>query len=1740
MRRFLLVVLASLALAGFVGFASAAETRYENPDLASDAVRLEAEVGKLAAGFSGQTAAQLRGAAQAALVRHDNAAALAALAAVAGKAPKDPAAWLAYSRAALIYETLGDSSVTKQIATTAAFLAYSHASTEADKATALAALAESFARRQLWRPALTAYRASLALVDAAPVRKVYDSLRESHGFRILGYKVDNESAAPRACFEFSEPLARGKGDFAPYVAISGSANGAISTEEQQLCVEGLRHGEHYAIVLRPALPAADGETLGKAADYEIYVRDRSPQVRFTGRNYVLPRTGQEGIPVVSVNTPRIDVEIVRIGDRNLLPTVRSEDFLGQLYPYRLRQYVEGEGTKIWSGVLDVAPELNKEVTTAFPVLEAVGKLEPGIYVMAASPSTGAPAAGGEDEESYDAKATQWFIVSDLGLTAFSGKDGIHIFVRSLASAKPATASLRLVARNNEILATKSADASGHVHFDPGLSRGTGGLAPGLLVAEDGKGDYGFLDLGQAAFDLTDRGVAGREPAKALDALVFSERGVYRSGETVYLTALLRDAKGIAREALPLTLVARRPDGVEYKRVQVADDGQGGRAYALPLVSGVSPGTWRVEAFVDPKAEAVGSTSFLVEDYVPERLELTLEASAEAARAGQKLEISALARYLYGAPGADLEISGNVEVQKAEATSLPALKGYEAGLADEEFETVASELEETWTTDANGKAKLAVPIPDVAAPHLLEAKVILRAGEPGGRAVERSLTLPILPKAPVLGVKKTFDQLTDGAAATFDVIAVGPDGKRLARKGVTWSLYKVDNDYQYYRADGRWSYERVKSSKRVATGKVDLSAEAPAKISAIVALGTYRLDVASVTPGDLPTSVTFESGWSGTASAETPDLLEVGLDKKSYAAGDTMRLRINSRFAGTATLAILGESLADTIPLDLAVGETVKTLPVSRDWGTSAYVVVLAHRPLDTAARRMPGRALGLAWFSIDSDTHKLEVALPLPEKARPRQPLSVPIEIAGLSSGEEARVVVAAVDVGILNLTDYEWPDPQTYFFGQRRLSAEIRDLYGFLIDGMQGTRGAIRSGGDEGASLGAEKPTQEPLALFSGIVKVGADGKAKVAFDLPAFNGTVRVMALAWGKTKVGAATKDVIIRDPVVVQATAPRFLTDGDKSRFHLQIDNVEGPAGDYALDVVVTGGLSVAPEASHRKVKLEAKARKAFTIPVVAKAIGRAEVALKLTGPGLALDQTLALNVAPATLDLYRRSVRSLEPGGTLIVSKDLLADFVAGTGAVSVALSPIAGVDVPALLQALDRYPYGCTEQVVSRALPLLYVNKLATTANLGIDPDTDQRVRDAILRVLSRQDSSGAFGLWSASDAEDMWLHSYATDFLTRAREANFSVPQKAMDQALERLRNLVANSSEIGAGQGPAIAYAAYVLARNGRPVMGDLRYLADTKIERLDSPLSRAHLAAALALLGDRTRAATVFTKAAERLATIGNPLYSQADYGSRLRDGAALVALAVETDMAQAEIQRAVRVVEDARGKTSFTTTQENAFLTLAAEALAGSTETMSVAIDGTPQKGAAYRTWTAKALDAGKATIENKGRAPVKIVLGTSGNPLQPEPAAERGYKVERAYYSLAGEPVAPGALKQNDRIVVALTITEFEAAAARLLLVDRLPAGLEIDNPALYEGGSTEGLGFLESKVAPAHSEYRDDRFVAAFNRNGSEKATFSVAYIVRAVTPGHYVLPAATVEDMYRPERFGRTGFGSIDIAERK
>jgi alpha-2-macroglobulin len=270
-------------------------------------------------------------------------------------------------------------------------------------------------------------------------------------------------------------------------------------------------------------------------------------------------------------------------------------------------------------------------------------------------------------------------------------------------------------------------------------------------------------------------------------------------------------------------------------------------------------------------------------------------------------------------------------------------------------------------------------------------------------------------------------------------------------------------------------------------------------------------------------------------------------------------------------------------------------------------------------------------------------------------------------------------------------------------------------------------------------------------------------------------------------------------------------------------------------------------------------------------------------------------------------------------------------------------------------------------------------------------------------------------------------------------------------------------------------------------------------------------------------------------------RADYGSRLRDGAGLITLAAESGLAPGALGPAASVLGEEQQAERATSTQENAWLVLAAESLSNEAGALSFALDGAPQTGMLARVYREASLAERSVQLVNTGRAPVQVVMTVNGSPLAPEPAAQQGYTIERSFRRLDGSTVDPAVgLRQNDRLVVVLKVTEAKAEAARLLLVDPLPAGLEIDNPKLLDADALQGLAFAKSDVQPVHTEFRDDRFVAAYDREPSQSAFFTVAYTVRAVSPGIYVHPGATVEDMYRPARFGRTASGSVTVGAAK
>jgi uncharacterized protein YfaS (alpha-2-macroglobulin family) len=1456
---------------------------------------------------SGDTVRAFKTKGQAAQRANDMRTATGAFASAVVLDKNDADAWLSLARAYLAIDTSqeNEKATFQRNAASAAYIAYQRAKTAPTKAAALAVLAEALTARFEWRAVLDAYRLSLALTDNAEIRATYEQALAEHGFRMLDYTVDSEAASPRLCLQFSEPLAKGRIDFSKFISVNGDDPAAVRAENAQLCIEELLHGRRYQVKVRAGLPSSVEENLAKTIDVTVYVRDRKSSVRFTTQNYVLPRTGQQGIPVVATNTKLVKVEIYTIGDRRIAQEVLDGSFGEQLESYKATEMKDKYGQLLWKGEMPVTTKLNEETTIAFPVDELLPNLKPGLYVMTAAPSDGttkpadANEAAAEANNDYGYKATQWFVVSDLGLTAMSGSDGVHAFVRSLADAKgKGGIEVRLLARNNEVLATAQTDEKGYAHFDAGFTRGDGGQAPALVVARDGS-DYGFLDLTKAAFDLSDRGVGGRVAPGPLDAMLYTERGVDRPGEKVFLTALLRDAGGKAVPGVPLTLKIFRPDNAESERQLLKDEGVGGRSLTISVAATAMTGTWRVSAHADPKGPAIGEAAFLVEDYTPERLEMKLAADKTVIGTGEPAIIKIDSRYLYGAPATQLGLEGEVVVS-ARSSAPDGFAGYQFGLDDEQFAPQRKPLDALPSTDANGQAQVKAELP--ALPQTtkpLKADVVIRLLDPSGRALSERTSLDVKPAKPSIGIKPQFTggHAPDSGNASFDVVVLDQSGKPIAMKGLKWELSRIETRFQWYSRDGRWQFEKVDYVRKDANGALDVEPGKPARIDAPVQYGQFRLEVTAPADQALPASTAFSAGWYASEAGETPDVLDLALDKPSYKAGDTVKVQLSPRMAGEAIVAVVSDKLLTQQVVAVPESGASVSFTIDEAWGPGAYVVAELYRPMDVGAKRMPGRAIGAKWLAFDAGPRTLDVSLSAPEKTRPNQRLTIPVKVAGAEAGEQAFVTMSAVDLGILNLTNYQPPEPEKHYFGQRRLATELRDLYGKLIDGMQGVRGTIRSGGDGAGLAGNGRPlSAEPTAFYSGIVTIGEGGKAEVSFDIPAFDGTLRVMAAAWSGTKVGHAVQDVIVRDPVVVQGTPPKFLIIGDKSELHLSVANVEGEAGTFSLTATSQGGVTLGGgNAGAQTFVLKQQERRSLTLPLVGDTLGKGTVKVAVNGPGgINVERSYNLDVAPAAPNVTRRTFQALAAkSGTLTVSPQVLADLIPGTARVTVSVGRQAALDVPGLLLQLDRYPYGCAEQTVSRALPLLYLNEVADAQGLAGEQGAKDRVQRAIDRLASLQDSSGSFGLWSPG-GYDLWLTSYVTDFLLRSQERGYKLRSAVLENALDRLKNSVNYATEFEKG-GEELAYALYVLARAGRAVVGDLRYYTDEKLGNFTTPLAQAQLGAALAMYGDRERAERAFSAALTRLKPEPTPasLALRTDYGTALRDTAATLTLVSETN-------------------------------------------------------------------------------------------------------------------------------------------------------------------------------------------------------------------------------------------------------
>jgi uncharacterized protein YfaS (alpha-2-macroglobulin family) len=1593
------------------------------------------------------------------------------------------------------------------------------------------------------------------------------------GFAVWRQWVDTSGSNPQACVEFTRPLDPGK-SYSDFVLVSPDPGKPVaatvaSSNKAVLCLTGLGFYDRRVTFLK-GLPGPGSDVLANNADIDFTFGEKPPYVGFAGDGTILPRSDADGIGIETINVSKLAIEVWRVPDRNLVrKTISAPDATaeGEYSGDYGDDAVGTDGRKVWSGEVPVVQVKGDRSTTVFPLGAVLKELKPGAYVIKARDAGGGrdlkSDEGEGDDETNSAQARRWVLYTDMALVTYKGSDGLDVVVRSLKTAKPmGGVRIALVARDGDDLASATTDGEGKVRFDKALFEGAGTQDAKAIMAYGPGADFTTLELDRTPVDLSNQGVggrvgeeskltAGRSAAGIVDGYLYSDRGIYRPGETVRLVALMRDAEAKAVKDRAGFIIVKRPSGVEAFRWRFDGAKQGfvGASAVLPRTA--PRGRWRAEVKLEGMETPAATYAFSVEDFAPQRLAVDVAANTGVPLGvGETRGVGVDARFLYGATGAGLQVQGEARI-KPDWDPFPAQKDYRWGDEQKPFEEKFVELPAT-VTDGAGHAVL--PIDGTAAgDSAVPLKALFTASvfEPGGRPVREGAEVKIRQRPLFLGVKVDQGEASGGRdpLVSLDVIGVNALGARVAAGGVNWTLISENWDYEWYQEEGHWKWRRSSRDIVAARGSINVAASAPAKIARRLGWGDYRLVLEEPNTG-ARTVIRFAAGWGSPAKdADAPDAVRVSAGPGKPGQGDTVEITIKAPYEGEAQVAVATDRIIELRNIHVPKDGTTVKLKSSAAWGGGAYVLVSVIQPRDPVATPKPRRAIGLAYVPLDPKNRRLTVAIGAPDKTGGRAQLVVPVKVEGLKFGQKARVTIAAVDQGILNLTKFESPDPVKWYFGKRALGVDYRDDYGRLLDPNLGAPAALNYGGDE---LGGEGLTVSPIktvALWSGVVETGLDGKANITLPAPDFNGELRLMAVAWTDDAVGSAEQKTVVHEPVVAELNLPRFLAPGDQALATLELHNLEGKAGAYTAAFQGNGVIGFFKKVYQLIVGQRIVDRAPLQAPAVA---GIGKVDFSVTGPGFNYPRSYDIQTRTGWGPETRVVTELQQSNAAWAPGSALLAGFTPGSATLEVSYSPFRGFDPSPIATSLSRYPYGCTEQIVSAAYPWLY----ATT---GIATDkTVKRAHPllsaAVGRLLDRQAADGAFGLWRVGDGEaDAFIGAYATDFLIEARAQGAPVPQQAIDKALFAMRQISrpdgwapvsyrlqypetwagdAEKSKLATERmrSQASAYALYVLAKAGRGDLARLRWYHDIQFKTEKSPLARAQVGAGLYLMGDKARARSAIRQAIE---TLG---YRAPDdwYQSPLRDLAGVIAMAYQAgqpDLARGLQTKLEGVVKD----PDQLNTQEQARLLQAAGAMLRASGPMKIEASGVNpliNSGGALRWGVGKVTDA---RFVNRGSGALWRTVTVRGSPIAAPGAAGQGLSVQKSFFTLQGAAVNPAAVAQGDRIVIRVSGVSSQGRTVPMVIDDALPAGYEIETVLGPEDTSEGPFKFLGTLDATSAQEARDDRFIAAFSLGGNQ--SFAVAYVARAVTPGDFYLPGAEVRDMYRPAVFARSSGGRTAVA---
>lgn len=1584
------------------------------------------------------------------------------------------------------------------------------------------------------------------------------------GFALAGAYPDQDDGTLSIALEFSRAVV-GSQDFDRLLAVTDD-KGAVVKGSWVLGKDALvlrfpyvDAARDYEVRISADLLAADGARLGRALTQKVHTGRIEPAVGFASEGSVLPARESRGLPVVSINVEEVDVEFLRVREKSLPQFFAEYQRGGRRGSWDLDSDYDGKtplgqlAEPVYVNRFVLGGKPNRRMVTYLPVQDIAELQEPGLY-FAVMKRTGK--FSGEFETSF-------FTVSDIGLHARAYKDTMFVHTASLQDGGAlGGVELRVLDALGSVLLKGETDGNGNALLKYRLNAGQ------VLVARRGK-DVSMLAFNQPALDLSEFAVSGRESAW-FDVFAWSGRDLYRPGESVRISALLRDSDGKPVKPQPLFLRLKQPDGKTYRETRLQPGEQGYFTFAQQIPLEAPTGRWKVEFRTDPDSkEAVQGMELRIEEFLPERMKLDIDSAQPTLEPGQPLKLRATAAYLYGAPAAGNRFTAKLAVT-VEQHPLENLPGYFFGDPTLTLPKEAKDVVDA-SFDQDGVFEQDIALPVEAKPTSTIAAIVTGSVyETGGRTVNRSLKRVLWPARALVGVRPLFDDKEGADAngnARFELLRVDRSGKSVPAKGLKLTLVREHRDYHWnHDEDGGWDYDFTQRYENLETRTVDAGATA-ARVEFPVEWGGYRLDVFDPSTG-LTTRYPFNAGWGwddeNRGLDARPDKVKLALDKTGYVAGDTLKVTVTPPHAGKGVLMVESDRMLFVQEINAKAGSTFE-IPVTKEWERhDVYVTALVFRGGSAPSKITPARAVGVAHVPMQRSTRRVAVGLVAPAQMRPQRDMPVTVSVPALA-GQQAYVTLSAVDVGILNITRFPVPDANAHFFAQRRLGIDAYDIYGRVIESFAGNSARVRFGGDMplAALPQARRPTSrvQTVDLFAGPVRLDAKGNARVALKVPDFNGSLRVSALVYSQGRYGNADAQTQVRAPIVAEASMPRVLAPGDTSTLTVDVQNFTGKPGEF--NVRIDGSGPVAIGQASRKATLAAAGKTTLTFPLTAReGHGVAAVRVRVDGGGFKVDRRHELAVRAAWPAVLRAQTRVLDPLAPVALDAGFAEGLMPSSVNVRMTVSALPPIPFASALKGALEYPYGCAEQTTSKGYAALLLDG-PTAAMLGaggLDPAQRRaRMEGAFGRLASMQQSNGHFSMWGSDDYVNPALTPYIVEFLLDAQDGGFAVPEALLQKSLTRLsEDLLSGGAQFyGSDKREHLkfahqAYSGYVLARVNRAPLGTLRALYDNERDASLTSLPLVHLGLALSLQGDKARGeraiAQGFGRSGERTGYFG-------DYGTQLRDDALMVALVHERKRSRPEYDsRAVALGRelDARRNSGwlYLSTQEQVALARLGKALMADQKKLvsgNWSVGDTTESIAPTRMFGRDfdyASLARGVRFSPEGQPPMFASLEVAGIPRRAPAVDARRIGIERSYYTTDGKAWNGGTLKEGEALIVRVGITP-DQDMPDALLTDLLPAGLEIENFNLGDAKQWAdvvvdgiGIGDRSGSADVKHEEYRDDRYVAALHL--SRGTTARVFYLVRAVTPGTYAVPPPLVEDMYRPEirGVGRATPASITVVQ--